>query len=324
MNGNRVPVNARLSAVDARSFPTVFVAGTVRGATTSLHYYLDQHPGLAMSTIKEPNFFLFDEDGQPLVADRNIVAKSVRDRAAYEALFRAKSSVVRGEASPLYLYTSRTPELIAAAVADARVLAVLRDPVDRAWSHFLYVYKGEPAGAADAFRRAIADELTKPDRYEPYLGTTHFLRLGRYAEQVRRYHKAFGTERVLLLEYAELAGDTASTLAEVCRFVGVDDSFAFDLGTVHNQSGVASKRVVRSARAVLGRVQPHAKRILPRRVVRAAARARSRFEHRALDAPPALPADLRAELREWYADDVATLEALVGREFPGWRPAAHP
>src|SRR5687768_18500855 len=114
-------------------WPTFVIAGTVRGATTSLHYYLEQHPQIAMSSIKEPNYFLFDAGGVPTLADPGIITKSVRSEEKYQALFPADARITaRGDASPLYLYTRQSPALIAAAVPDARVVAVLRDPVKRA------------------------------------------------------------------------------------------------------------------------------------------------------------------------------------------------
>jgi hypothetical protein len=124
------------------TLPNFFILGAARCGTTSLHYYLAEHPDVSMSSIKEPNYFLFRQTPAgpvPCIADdRRLIAKSVAETDRYERLFPVKAAAV-GEASPLYLYTKETPALIRAAVPDARLIAIVREPVERAWSHFVYV-----------------------------------------------------------------------------------------------------------------------------------------------------------------------------------------
>ena len=90
------------------TMPDFFVVGAARSATTSLHYYLQQHPEIVMSATKEPNHFVFDHGVQPvrpLIGSPSIIAKSVADRSSYEALFAGSTPGQRlGDASPLYLY----------------------------------------------------------------------------------------------------------------------------------------------------------------------------------------------------------------------------
>jgi hypothetical protein len=300
--------------------PTFLIAGTVRGATTSLHYYLEQHPAIGMSAIKEPNFFLFDASSDPYVNDRSIITKSVARRRDYEDLFSAVAAKpARGEASPLYLYTQETPARVMEVIPDVKVIALLREPISRAWSHFLHLYRGEAAAAVDRFRAAIATELPKPDVYEPYEAGHHFLRIGRYANQIDRYHETFDPKSVLALDYADIQNDAAEVLAQVCAFLGVDPGFVFDLGTVYNRSGVVRSPVIGHVQRVAKIIQPYAKRALPRAFVRQAGKARARFEQRTFDQAAPLPDDLVGQLREWYADDIARLESLLDRDLSHWR-----
>lgn len=300
--------------------PTFVVAGTVRGATTSLHYYLEQHPSIGMSAIKEPNFFLFADDGRPYVTDRSIITKSVSTRSDYEALFDAVASrPVRGDASPLYLYTKETPERIPAVVPDAKAVAILREPVSRAWSHFLHLYRGDAAAATDRFRAAIEPELAQADVYTPYEAGHHFLRIGRYADQVERYLKAIGAERVLAVDYRDVQRDPAAVLRRVCGFLDVDADYPFDVHTVYNTSGVVRNALIGRMQMIVGKAQPYAKRALPPSVVRRAGRARARFEGRTFEQATPLPGDLVGRLREWYADDIVRLEALLDRDLSHWR-----
>jgi hypothetical protein len=225
----------------------------------------------------------------------------------------------RGEASPLYLYTRETPERIAAVVPDAKIVAILREPISRAWSHFLHLYRGDAAVAADKFRAAIEPELGKGGVYTPYQAGHHFLRIGRYADQVERYHKVFGRDGVLALDYADVQRDPAEVLGQVCAFLEVDAGYPFDVDTVYNRSGVVRSPVIGHVQRVAKMIQPYAKRALPRSVVRRAGRARARFEQRTFAEATQIPADLVARLREWYADDVSRLEGLLDRDLAHWR-----
>lgn len=302
--------------------PTFLVLGAARSGTTSLHYWLAQHPDIAMSAIKEPNHFVFrpgPEGPTPCIADdRRLLAKSVPDRTAYERLFPATGVRAAGDASPLYLYTRETPELIAAAIPDARLVAVVREPVDRAWSHFVYVNDDLGAAAPEAFARAVQREL--PLGYEPYRTGTHFVRPSRYAEQLARYLAVFPRGQLLVLSYDVLVRDPAAALRQVCEHVGVDPSFAFETSVRYNPSsgsGSAFGRVDRALRPTY----PYLKRMLPKAMAGrlAARRAELRAGHR--DEPAAeMTSDTRNELVEHFRPDYEWLAREAGVSFDGSPP----
>lgn len=302
--------------------PTFFVLGAARCGTTSLHYWLAQHPEIAMSAIKEPNHFVFrpgPNGPQPCIADdRRLLAKSVADRTAYERLFPDGGARAAGDASPLYLYTRETPELIAAAVPDARLVAVVREPVDRAWSHFVYVHDDLGDSAPEAFARAAHQEL--PLGYEPYRTGTHFVRPSRYAEQLQRYLDVFPRERLLVLSYDVLVREPATVLRQVCKLLGVDPAFEFDTTVRYNPSSGASSPFGRIDRA-LRPAFPYLKRALPSGVAGrlAARRARLRAAHR--DDRAAQPSErVRAVLAEHFRTDVDWLGREAGVTFGGSTP----
>ena len=297
--------------------PTFFVLGAARCGTTSLHYWLGQHPDIAMSAIKEPNHFVFRPGPggpQPCIGDdRRLLTKSVPDRAAYERLFPSAGVRAAGDASPLYLYTRETPELIAGAVPDARLVAVVREPVDRAWSHFVYVNDQLDQAAPAAFAEAARAEM--PLGYEPYRTGTHFVRLSRYAEQLQRYLSVFPREQLLVLSYDDLVRDPAAALRQVCHLIGVDASFPFDTGVRYNPSAGASSPFSRLDRA-LRPAFPYLKRMLPSTVAGrlAAGRARLRAAHReGSETQP--PQDVRAELAEHFRPDIEWLAREAGIRF---------
>lgn len=300
--------------------PDFLVIGAARSATTSLHYYLDQHPRITMSRIKEPNHFAFDHattPPRPLIDPASpIVTKSVPDRDAYEQLFaHAGPGDVLGDASPLYLYVREAPEQISAALDAPKLVAVLRNPVDRAYSHWLHIRRGEPGDVTAAFARSCEQEMAEPPGYSPYAGVTHVLRMGLYDEQVRRHLDVFGDD-LLVLAYDDVTERPATALDRVCDHLRVD-RFDFDTGVQYNRSGVAGgqlrARVGRAVRAA----QPTVKRLLPDAVVAPLARLRAARDQP--DAAPPIPQELRARLVEWYAPSVARLRAMDVVDTSAWR-----
>ena len=294
------------------TLPNFLILGAARCGTTSLHYYLAEHPDVCMSSIKEPNFFLFDADGRPCIDDKRIVAKSVPDRTRYERLFTQPAAAV-GEASPLYLYNRETPELIRQVSPDTRLIAIVREPVERTWSHFVYVNDDLGERTVPAFREAVERELGLP--YEPYRTGTHFVRLSAYADQLMRYREVFAPEQLLVVRYDDLIRRTPETLATICRFLEIDDSFAFDTSVQYNPSSGEQSFVARVDRLVRPAF-PYLKKALPAAVTGRLARGRARLRAASRsDTAPPIPADLRARLDAHFAPDREWLSREAGVRF---------
>lgn len=291
------------------TLPDFLVLGAARSATTSLHYYLDQHPDIAMSSIKEPNHFAFDhgvDPPAPLIDPASpIVTKSVRDRRAYEGLFaHASAGATTGEASPLYLYVREAPEQIARVLEDPRFIAVLRNPIDRAFSHWLHIRREAAESAVEGFRHSCEEEMAAGREYTPYAGATHVLRMGLYDEQLQRYVERFGADRLLVLGYDEVTGDPQSQIDRICDHLGVE-RHRVDTDTQFNRSGVTRSRAGAAMTAAMRSAQPKLKAVLPRSVTRRLGRLRAQFD-RPDEAPP-VPDDLRARLADWFAPSVDRL-----------------
>ncbi len=293
------------------TLPDFFVIGAARSATTSLHYYLQQHPEIVMSATKEPNHFVFDHDAhppRPLIDSPSIIAKSVADRDAYEALFAgATSGQRRGEASPLYLYVPEAPANIGAAVPDPRFVALLRNPVDRAYSHHMHIHRLPRDETIPAFRRACDDEIAAGDDGTRYGTGSHVLRMGRYAEQLERYLDRFGRDSIAILAYETFQQEPASGLSRICSLLEVTDH-RFDTDVNYNSAGVTKNAATAWASSAVRRMQPRVKAMLPPRVASRLGRLRATYD-RPSAAPP-LPEDLRARLVEWFAPSVEALRAL--------------
>jgi hypothetical protein len=285
-----------------------------------LHYYLRQHAEVCMSAIKEPNFFLFDANGEPFIREQPIIRKSVRKQSEYEALFRPTSATrAIGDASPLYLSTRPAAERILAVCGAIRIICVLRRPAERAWSHFLHAFADVPADERTQRFAALVDaEMSREPSYEPYRTPTHLVRLGRYAEQIRHYRRVFGDENVLVLLTDDLSDKPAAVLAGVCAFIGVDPTFEFTLEHRYNTSGAPPAGRMPVLRRAVRRVQPTLKAMLPPRLAGRLAEAKVLRSDTGLGPPPPLDDAIASRIADWCKDDVKELGQLIGRDLDDW------
>ena len=215
------------------SGPRFFLIGAAKSGTTSFARYLDQHPQLYCCRPKEPNFYALEE-GEipscrgPVASDllyEQLLKYSVTDRRAYEALFAdAPPQALWGDASVRYLYSPNAAVRIARDHPDARLLVLLRDPVDRMYSHFhmnvkLHLEPLSLEAALDAEEQRVADG---------WGWDWHYARVGEYASQLARYFEHFSPEQVQVTFYDDFQAAPESTLESAFRFLGVEPNFRPD------------------------------------------------------------------------------------------------
>ncbi len=284
-----------------------------------MYTYLRQHPQVFMPDHKEPMYF---------GADLTQLHERLSERD-YLALFNGAEPGQRvGEASTWYLYSKLAPSEIHAFNADARIVIMLRNPVDVMYSlhRELVFYRGE---AIDDFEEALAAEQDR--RQGRRLGPSRrpealFYRdTVRFADQVERYLDVFGGQQVTVILYDDFVSDTPLAYADLLRFLRVDDGFQPDFVQV-NESKLPRNRslqalVVRPP-APFDRLVPLVRRFGAAHKLRAAMlAANSRPEPR-----PAMPPDLRRRLTDDLAPEVARLSGLIGRDLTAWStvPVATP
>jgi hypothetical protein len=215
----RLRRRARLATAGARRLPDFLVIGAQRAGSTSLFAQLCAHPGVVSPSHKEIHYF-------DLQSPRSL--RWYRSHFPPAATARGR---LTGEASPYYLFHPAVPARVAEALPDVRLIALLRDPVARAYSHYqLSVRDGhEPLGFEEALRaepdrlageeaRLVVDRAYRshPHRHQSYAAR------GLYAEQLRRWHAHLRPERLLVVSSEELFADPARTTATVLGFLGLD------------------------------------------------------------------------------------------------------
>lgn len=283
------------------TLPTFFIIGAAKAGTTSLHYYLEQHPEVQMSAVKETNFFAGPANGTPYPTGR------VDRLEDYEALFDAEFPV-RGEASPSYTNAPRrdgVPVRIKEAVPDGRFVYLVRDPIDRVVSHFqMLVGNGR---LQLSFHEALAG-LDEADPYSFLLTSQSF-----YGHQLELYLEQFPPQRVLVLDQAKLRSCRDETLASAFEFLGVDSGFRTEAFEAELLQGDERRRYPRRLKPLLrapARALPPGLR----------GRLRTTFERSFLSTvpKPEIEQAERDRLRELFAPDVARLRELTGLRFETW------
>jgi hypothetical protein len=211
----------------ARTLPTFLVIGAQRAGTTTLYHYLTQHPQvLGAVADKEVHFFdLRYPSG--LESYRGAFPTT----ASAKRVARAHGAVAIGEATPYYLFHPAVPARVAADLPDVRLIAVLRDPVSRAWSHhrhevelgfedlsFEDALEHEPERTAGEAERLAADPQATSFAHQHYT----YVARGRYVEQLQRWWDVVPRERLLLVRAEDLHRDPGSTFDAICAHLGID------------------------------------------------------------------------------------------------------
>ena len=281
-------------------WPNFFIVGAPKAGTTSLYEYLKKTPGIFMSPVKEPNYF---SQG---IAPHHFFNKTIRDKEKYLNLFKnVKNEVAIGEASGSYLRDPKAAQLIHDTVPNAKIIILLRDPILRAYSHYLMRARGRSAHLT--FRQVIKKSLDSPEN-DDY--SRIIISAGMYYQQVKRYLDTFGKENVKILIFEEFVNDSRKAVKEILEFLGVKSEIAESVGKVHNPftvpRGVIAKFALRNKiTSKFGRsIGSSAREMIVKNVL-----------VKKGNKPPLLQED-RMFLEKIYCDDVVRLEKFLGHSLP--------
>lgn len=271
----------------ATGLPNFMIIGAMRSGTTTLSALLRAHPDVYMAPKKEVHYFSRHWE---------------RGVDWYVQQFAGRrGEVAMGEATPSYMYFDDAVERMASVVPEARLIAILRDPVDRAWSHY---WRGRVWGLEELdFRRALEAE---PERLQTAdAGLFGYIDRGRYLRQLQNVCRFYRRDALNVVLFEDLVKAPRETLQEVCRFIGVDDSFEPPNLGVRSAPFMA----VRSQR-----VRRLAASLRPRLLRKAVARLNQKPGVRY----PEMSPEIRAETAAFFAEDNAALAAWLGRDLSNW------
>jgi hypothetical protein len=304
--------------------PNFFVAGTPKAGTTSLYNYLAQHPSIFMSPIKEPCFFApevidftpesreaYESDREALrdYLDGDTAARRshgiVIDWNDYLKLFkRADRETAIGEVSGNYLASAGAAGAIRKRIPAARIVIMLRDPVDRLYSQYASALAS--GYTSTAFVRWALGQAELESRRQPPFGPVW---TGFYGKHLRRWFDAFPREQISVHFHDDYARDSTATLRTLFDFLGVEASAPIDTRQRHNVSRVP--RFSRLHRLPGRNARRRVAALLPERW-------RDRARRRYLKPAGGVSADERRRIVEIYQEDIMDLARLLGRDLSSW------
>ena len=295
--------------------PQFLIIGAARSGTTALYQYLAEHPGLFLTEPKEPHHFALAGTTPAFTGpgDRQTINRlAVPDRDAYLHLYRgARPDQVRGEASVSTMYYPEAVTRVREMVPDARLVCMLRDPVDRAFSAygFMRTRGWEPCAT---FEEALADE---PRRIaEGWHHIWHYTPMSCYGEQLRRVLEVFPRDQLLVLRYEDFSADPDAVLERVYAHLGVPPVPRTVAPDPHRSGEPRSRflgRVVSTHHPLKKLLSPVVPTSLRRRLRRQiVARNIVRTSYRP---------ETRRELVQTFGSDLDLLEQLTGLDVAAWR-----
>lgn len=281
--------------------PNLFLVGAPKCGTSALHDYLAQHPDTFMSDPKEPHHFCTDLDAPFAICER----------AAYEALFAGANTPVVGESSATYLYSAVAAQKISETYPDARIIAMLRNPLEMLPSlHSQKRVNGtEPcagfAEALEAEKRRKTGELEAKGAFPFYYDTA------RYSEQLARYQARFPAAQLHVIVFDDFKRDAGAVYAGVLAFLGLGP-FTPNFKLVNRNKRIRNRALhtfLQNPRSPVNR--------LPKPFSTLTYKTLDKLNS-AVETRVVLEPAVREQLKRDFAPEVGRLGELLGRDLSGW------
>lgn len=275
--------------------PNFIIAGAQKCGTTSLYFSLKEHADIFMSTLKEIDFFNEDSNYK-------------RGLEWYSSFFKNwHNEKVAGESSPDYFHCEKVPKRLATLLPDVKIIILLRNPVDRAYSSYWHsVYLGYETLLFD---RAIELEPERIKISENAKENHSYLLRGNYAQHIERFLEYFDRSQLLILLSEQYFQDPASAIRLVAEFIGIscDERYINKVKTIkRNLARLPRNRSLLRLYPFLKKYSFNGYRLL------------RKMNTKKIKYPP-VDLELRHKLLKHFSDSNAKLEKLLGRDLSIWR-----
>lgn len=285
--------------------PDFFIVGAAKAGTSSLYAYLNEHPQIFMSPIKETNFFAYEGrnttnfHGRP--SRTNFPVKTIQQ---YKSLFtKCNNDQVIGEASPLYLESGLASERIYKLLPDAKIIAILRNPIDRAFS---------------GYTMAVRHGNQKPLNIMQALHySSHYVQVGFYYDKLLRYYKFFPASQIKVYLFEDFCQNSVSVLRDIFNFLCVNNTYMPNVNIKYNvgrglpKSYMLSK-MLRKTRKIY-RIKSM-KYFLPSSLEKIARWLNQNNVGDKIE----FPVSLRKNLMQVYKEDILKVQNLIDRDLSIW------
>ena len=305
--------------------PDFLVIGAGKSGTTSLNNYLEQHPQVFMSPVKEPNFFAYEVfDSEAIAHDDdqlNHYKESVTDLEHYLSLFNgAQQSQVIGETSNTYLYHQQSIGRIKYYNANMKLIAILRNPADRLYSRYLHLAKYGLEPTAN-----FSDSL---DINSIWWKRPDLIQEGMYYSHLSEYFSAFSKEQIRIYLYEDFKNNPTAITQDIFTFLDVDTNFTPEMSVAFNRSGIVANRAYNNLFGYNSFLQKSIKALLPDSIY-ADLKKNYRLQkvvNKIKEANlkrPAIEAEVREKLiNEVYREEILSLQYLIDKDLNLWLNSA--
>ncbi|PCJ88882.1 MAG: hypothetical protein COA54_01235 [Thiotrichaceae bacterium] len=275
--------------------PNFFIIGAARSATSSLYFYLREHPEIYMSPDKEAQFFGFYET-------KRAHKSKYQSMEEYGRLFDdITDEKIVGEATPTYLALEDSAYSIKKYCPDAKLLASLRNPIDRAFSYY---------------EMSISKGHDKKQTFEQWMdGNEFWLSQGRYFSQLTRYIDLFGKDKLMLVLFEDVKNNTADVIANIHKFLEIEVIKPEKTPAAYNRGG-KPKGVV-GAFIYKATTNRTLNRLLRPFIPRWGVNMVHALRNKAVK-PSEMNAETRQKLIEYFRDDILKTQELIGRDLGHW------
>ncbi len=281
-----------------------FIVGAPKAGTTSLYHYLNEHLEIEMSSQKEPDYF----SDEALKRQGMYYGKSRIDNLEkYHSLFTNKDVKLRGEASVSYLFYDDVPQKIKEYNSKAKIIIMLRNPIDRAFSHYLMDYR--LGLVSDSFDSIIKKKLNHKNAN---LFFQQYIKISEYSQQVSRYLEVFDKEKMMFIDYEDFKKDVSAVVDKAYLFLGVNNDFQPNLKKKHNTYTMPKNSIIRFIYSFVS-FRKFLTNIVPKSIVKWLRNLLFKSEKK-----PVLSNDTRKFLASYFKDDVDCLSVLLNKNYSKW------
>lgn len=293
------------------TLPNFLIIGAAKAGTSSLHYYLSQHPQIFMPFLKEPMFFaLENEELNFQNPDQGINYSAITNIEDYQKLFEGATEIAVGEVSPIYLYSEKAASRINYYIPTAKLIVVLRNPVDRAFSCYTHLLREDYETLS--FSNSLKEEKNRIEKNWAHLW--HYKRAGYYYKQLKIYFDIFDSKQIKVLLYDDFEDSPQMFLKSIFAFLEVETEFSPEM-TKMNVSGLPKSKLVHDFFRNKNFVRTSIKTLVPGRIRTKVA---GKIKMWNLKPKPQISETDRDFLLNEFRCDIEQLQALVNRDLSLW------
>ena len=307
-----------------KALPTFIIIGAGKSGTTALHQFCESHPEVWMANAKETNFF--ELEGKPLTVDpkddpemRFHFEYSINNWSDYHKEFEGGLDLpARGESSPMYLYGERAPKHIKEHIPNIKLVAILRDPVQRLYSRWTHLLRDQ----VDPVSQLEFSTCLEPNSI--WNRRNDLIQEGFYHTHLSRYTELYGPDQLKVFLFDDLRAHPDQVMRELFEHIGVDAHYKPDLEREFNVSGKPKNPVIDALIGTNSFIIQGAKKLAPSLIskLRKSAAAQAillNVRKKNMEKPDVNTEVFHKLYHTYYKKEVEALEKLIGRDLSSWK-----